>query len=58
MRCPYKPRWMDKMFNIYSFTALVRIENEIIKETTYSGYLNLFGYNIRLKLYIEKVRWI
>ena len=44
------------MFNFYSFTDHVQIENKHVRETTYLGYLNLWGYRIRLKLFVEKVK--
>jgi hypothetical protein len=56
MRCPFKPRFMDKMFNIYSFTDLTRIGDKIILEKTYVGYLNIYGYRFRLRLFMEKVK--
>ena len=56
MRCIFKPQCFDKVFNLYSFTDIVRIEDKLIMEKTYIGYLNIWGYHFRLKLFMEKVR--
>jgi len=56
MRCIYRPRWTDKMFNLYSITDYNLIDGKRVTDKVYIGYLNLFGFRFRFKFYMERVR--
>ena len=56
MRCIWNPKWIDKRFRIRTYTDIVRIDKQVIRETVSVGYLNVFGYKIKVRFCMEKVR--
>ena len=50
-----KTKWFNKRAKLYSFVNYAFFEEESVMDRAVVGYLNIWKYKFRFKLYIEKV---